>query len=66
MNQIICSRLKEKIREHIKYDGRCSFQFEYKGSRFCHFLADSDCGYYGERLDLPFEERQEFYRCHLV
>lgn len=65
MNQLICPELRRLIKAYINDFGTCSWYFEHEGRKYCHFLADSGCGHYGEHEELPFKERKEFYRCKL-
>ena len=67
MTQLISESMRKCIKAQIEEEGRCTFQFPWDGGkRYCHFLANPECGHYGERDDIDtIPARKEFYRCLL-
>ena len=65
MNQIIAPTMKRLIKEQIEETGSCQFRGIIEDEIYCHFLANPECGHYGEMRLLDMAGRQEFYRCRL-
>jgi hypothetical protein len=65
MNQIIAPTMKKLIKEQIEETGNCQFRGSIEDEIYCHFLANPECGHYGEMQLIDMAGRQEFYRCRL-
>jgi hypothetical protein len=63
MKQIIEQNMKRYIRNQIEENGKCNFDCLINDDKYCHFLANPECGYYSEMHTFDFPQRQEFYRC---